>query len=78
MANVTLAIDDGSLRRARIRAVMEGTSVNRVVRDFVERYADGGADQEQAAENLIALAAQSGASSGAGGRTWTREQLYER
>lgn len=36
MANLTLKIDEEMLRRARIRALEHGTSVNAVVREFIE------------------------------------------
>lgn len=39
MANLTIAIDDELLRRARIKAVSEGTSVNEVCRQAIEQYA---------------------------------------
>lgn len=47
MANVTLAIDDDLLRAARVKAVQQGTSVNEICRQAIERFAapaeDGGA-----------------------------------
>jgi len=39
MANLTLAVDDDLLRRARVRAAEQGTSVNAVVRDLLIAYA---------------------------------------
>lgn len=77
MANLTLSIDDDLLRRARIRALEHDTSVNAVVREFLEDYA-GTADAELAMTEFVALARQRSASSGPGGRTWTREELYDR
>ena len=41
MANLTLAVDDDLLRRARVRAAEQGTSVNAVVRDLLIAYAAG-------------------------------------
>ena len=79
MANLTVVIDDDVLLRARKRALDEGTSVNAVVRDQLEMYA--GADDEEAAaamRRFLAAAALSTAGSGPGGRTWTREELYDR
>lgn len=73
--NLTITIDDGVLRRARIRALSQGTSVNAVLREFLESYA--GSDVETAARTRLAkLARGSTASSGGSGRTWTREDLY--
>lgn len=39
MTEVTLKIDDEVLKRARIRALERGTSVNAVVRDYLASYA---------------------------------------
>lgn len=77
MTNLTLVIDADVLRRARIRALEQGTSVNAVVRDQLAHYA---ADEtpQAAMRRLVELAARSRSGSGPGGRTWTRESLYER
>ena len=73
--NLTITIDDELLRRARIRALSQGTSVNAVLRDFLTSYA--GSDVEAAARGRLAeLARGSTASSGSSGRTWTREDVY--
>ena len=73
--NLTITVDDEVLRRARIRALTQGTSVNAVLRDFLESYA--GSDVEAGARaRLAALARESGASSGPGGRSWTRDDVY--
>lgn len=77
MANLTLTIDDEVLRRARIRALEEGTSVNALVRVYLARFA-GADDEASALDELRAMAAGSVASSGADGRTWTRDALHER
>lgn len=81
MANLTLSIDDDVLRLARIRALEQKTSVNAVVRDYLEDYADGPEArerEEQAWEAFAERARQSTASSGPEGRTWTREDIYDR
>ena len=74
--NLTITVDDEVLRRARIRALEQGTSVNAVLREFLASYA--GAEKEaEARSRLAALARSSRASSGPGGRRWTRDELYE-
>lgn len=74
--NLTITVDDELLRRARIRALEQGTSVNAVVREFLESYA--GADAESAARSRLAgLARSSSASSGPAGRSWSRNELYD-
>lgn len=73
--NLTITIDDEVLRRARIRALGQRTSVNAVLRDFLVSYA--GSDVEAGARaRLASLARKSAASSGPGGRSWTRDDVY--
>ena len=63
MANLTLAIDDDLLHRARGRAAEQGTSVNAVVRDLLVAYS--AADRVEAARRrLVALSVSSAAGSG--------------
>lgn len=76
MANLTLTIDEDVLRRARIRALEHGTSVNAVVREFLEGYA-GSERERQALRAFGELADRTQASSGPGGRSWTRDELYD-
>lgn len=77
MANVTLAIDDDILRRARIKAVTDGTSVNAVVREYLRGYAGPDASRS-ALREFERLAKASMATSGPGGRAWTRDDLHDR
>lgn len=77
MANLTISIDDDVLRSARIRALEHRTSVNAVVRDYLERYAGVGSTAA-ALSGFRDLANGAHASSGAGGRTWKRDELHER
>ncbi len=76
MANLTIAIDDEVLKRARLRATEQGTSVNAVIRDYLEQYAGSRSAQEQALEKLLSLS--SAAQSRRGRRMWTRDDLHER
>ncbi len=65
MANLTLSVDDDLLARARIRAAGQDTSVNAVVRDLIEAFADP--DRVDAARRrLVALSISSAAGSGGG------------
>jgi len=77
MTNLTLVIDDDVLKRARIKALEQGTSVNALVRDYLAKLA-GESDAQQAMAEFLAIVKGSGASSGSGGRTWTRDELYDR
>lgn len=77
MTNLTLTIDDELLKRARIRALEQDTSVNALVREYLEGLA-GQAKTQDALSAVLELAERSDAGSGPGGRTWTRDELYER
>ncbi|MEE8585693.1 MAG: hypothetical protein V3T83_12680 [Acidobacteriota bacterium] len=76
MANLTIAIDDDLLRRARIRALEQETSVNALLRDYLTAFADEKEAQVKALEDILEIAASEKASSG--GRRWTRDELYDR
>jgi plasmid stability protein len=76
VANLTLSVDDDLLKRARMRALQEGTSVNALVREYLERFA-GGDGEGDPMQGFLELARRTHASSGPQGRTWTREELYE-
>jgi hypothetical protein len=77
VANLTITIDERLLRQARIRALEDGTSVNALLREYLERYAGSG-DAADALAGFARLARGSTASSGPGGRAWTRDELHER
>jgi plasmid stability protein len=76
VANLTLVIDDEVLKRARIRALEQGTSVNAMVRDYLAGIA-GESDARQAMIEFLAIVKAAGAGSGEGGRSWTRDELYD-
>ena len=77
MANLTVTVDERVLRLARIRALERGTSVNAIVSEYLERYAGVGAT-EAALREFLDLASRTQAGSGSAGRTWQREELYDR
>lgn len=78
MVNLTLTIEDETLKRARIRALEQGTSVNAVVRRFLESFA-GVEDERRALRRFVELSegTQAGARGPSRGRGWRREDLYE-
>ncbi len=76
MTNVTLSIDEENLRQARILALQEGTSLNAVIREFVESYIAGHKHYQQVTGRILEQAEHSRYNSG--GRKWTREELHER
>jgi hypothetical protein len=77
MTNLTLAIDETVLRKARKAAIDRDTTVTALVRDFLGQLS---ACQEQetetAAEDLARAFARNTVN--VGRRTWTREALHER
>jgi hypothetical protein len=76
VANLTLTIDERLLRAARIRALEQGTSVNALVRSYLEHFA--GEPAHDAIAAFLRRSAHSAASSGEEGRTWMRDELHER
>jgi len=74
MANLTIAIDDDLLRRARIRALEAGTSVNALLRTYLESFVgdEGMAKRRAIVDNADDLATDVGA------RTWSRDELHDR
>ncbi len=76
MGNLTITVDDEALRMARIRALTQGTSVNAVLREYLEAYAGARSEQEEASRRLITLSRDAG--SRRGDHRWTRDELYER
>ena len=77
MANLTIAVDEGTLKRARMRALEEDTSVNAVLREYLEEYAGRRRSQLEAARRILEDARRGGAGSGPEGRVWKREDMYE-
>jgi len=74
--NVTLTMDKDLLQLARKLAIDRNTSVNQMVREYLEKevYLD---DKHTAAiEQWKRLSGKGGL--GAEGITWTREELHER
>ena len=76
MANLTLKIDEKLLRRARIRALEQGTTVNELVRNYLSQYAVARADRMRAFRRFLEIAEEARASSG--GRRLKREELHDR
>jgi plasmid stability protein len=77
MSNLTITIDDATLKKARLRALTEGISVNEVLRNFLESYAGVGAEQAAALDDLMDLSRRA-KSRNARAKRWSREDLHER
>lgn len=77
MGNLTIVVDDGTLKKARMRALEEDTSVNAVLREYLEEYAGRRREQVEAARRIMEASRESRSGSGPGGRKWKREDAYE-
>jgi plasmid stability protein len=82
VANLTITVDEELLKKARIRALERGTSVNAVLAEYLRSFV--GDVQARATRALIALAAENSKAGGRArargraGRRWTRDDLHER
>ena len=74
--NLTVVVDEDTLKRARIRAIQENTSVNAVVREFLAAYVGGDRQRAKACERLLALSES--CNSRRGDAKWSRDELHER
>lgn len=78
MTNLTIAVDEDLLRRARIRALQEGSSVNALLRDFLSHYVDEGERAARDQAGLRRLVEHATAHAGdSNGRALTRDSIYE-
>lgn len=76
--NVTLSIPKTTLKKAKLMAVEQGTSLSRLLVDFFERLVSADERYHQAQEKHLALL-ERGWDLGTGGRpVATREELHER
>ena len=72
--NVTLSIDDQVVAKARHVAAVRGTSLNQLIRDYLEELTRPG-EVESALDRLDTLWSDGG---GRSRGPWTREELHER
>jgi hypothetical protein len=79
MANLTINVDSDVLKRARIRALHENTSVNAILGRYLEEYArldEARREKKRAVERLLSFAAKHPIDRD--GHRWNREDLYDR
>ncbi len=74
--NVTLAIDEALLEKARIVAIRRHTSVNDLIRAHLEELVRSSDETRAARERLSALMLEP--SIEIGPKTWTRDELHGR
>jgi len=74
MANLTVTVDDDLLKKARLRAMEQGTSVNALLRDYLASYAGAAPARQVVVSDLLRLSRE--ARSRKGRRSWTRDELH--
>lgn len=72
MKNITLSVDESTIQQARKRAAAENTTVNELVRAWLERYIA----QPSAADRYLEL--RDSLRYVEAGRKFTREEMNER
>jgi plasmid stability protein len=84
VANLTITVDDEVLKRARIRAVELGTSVNAILAEQLRAFAGRDDARARATSTLLSLAEQNreqgsvARAKARGRRRWKREDLHDR
>jgi hypothetical protein len=76
MKNVTIALDEATLRDARRIAADRSTTLNALIRDFLERLSLRESHARGARRRIAELCRDSKAE--VGERNWTRDDLHER
>ena len=77
MANLTITVDEETVKRARIRALEEGTSVNALLRGYLEEYSGVRRERLEAWRKIQELATRSGMGN-RGQALPKREEIYNR
>ncbi len=77
MSNITLSVDEDTIKKVRKIAVDKNTTLTAMVREFLQSVADRDAvEKKQAIKEL--RKSFKGLSRDMGMRTWTRDELYGR
>lgn len=77
MSNITLSVDEETIKKVRKIAVDKNTTLTAMVREFLQSVAGSDADEKKQAIKKLRKSFQ-GLSQDMGRRTWTRDELYER
>ncbi len=91
MSNLTISVDEQLIKRARVRAIQQGTSLSAKVREFLQHYVNESEEmlakqREEASARLMKTieiatsqtqAEAAAAVLGAGQRHTLRDELYE-
>lgn len=73
--NLTLAVDEKTVARAREVARQQGTSLNSLIREYIESLA-GQRSGEEILSEFEAMWAEVDRSSGGSGKAFDRDELY--
>ncbi len=76
MKNVTLALDEATLRAARRIAAERSTSLNAMIREYLDRLTQRESRAQSARRRIAELCRDSNAQ--VGERNWNRDDLHER
>jgi Family of unknown function (DUF6364) len=76
MKNLTIALDEATLREARRIAANRSTSLNALIREFLERLTERESHARTARRRIAELVRDAKAE--VGERRWTRDELHER
>jgi len=64
MTNLTISVDNKVLKKARIKALKEDTSVNKILATYLNNYAHDNRKQKVALLNIIKLSSTTKSGSG--------------
>jgi metal-responsive CopG/Arc/MetJ family transcriptional regulator len=76
MKNVTIALDEKLLREARRIAAERSTSLNAMIREYLNTLTERESRAATARSRIVELCRRSGAEIGT--KKWTRDELHER
>lgn len=76
MKNVTIALDEATLREARRIAAERSTSLNGMIREFLDQLVQRESKAAKARRRIVDLCLKSRAERGT--ERWTRDELHER
>ncbi len=74
--NITLSVDENTLEKVRIVAAKKRTSINGLVREFLNSLVNKENASDEAREALLNLAKEQAGDMG--NQRWDREKLYDR
>ena len=76
MKNVTIALDERLIREVRRIAADRSTTLNAMIRGFLEELTERESGAVKARRRIVELCRESHAE--VGPRTWSRDELHER